>query len=438
MVYNRTSENIRIEKVSLHSEYNCFQINVNGQSGIEFHNIELRSKDSLHIFVQINIHELGQNAPLHILGSLEFKYNNNLQKVVLQTYGQDVHYLKNEAIAEDTRWINDKPYLIYDTLKIENGAKLTIDAGVRLFFHNEATMVVNGSLNVEGNEQNPVIFRGDRMDDLYSDLPYDKIPGQWGGIILTKESTGNQINGAMIRNGAFGIQVDSAEIQPGVYRLILSNSQIHNTKQALLKATNANIYVYNSVISNSAYTCVLLEGGDYLFNQSTIANYPSSKVSSSRAFGALVLANHIQFNENQIIPLNATFNNCIIYGTLPQEVKMENLNETGNVSENFNYKFNSCLIRYESDQYSDDKSEFNTQSTAFQNTIWNEKPDFLSVDNDEYDFRIDSTSAAIEKGDIELITKYPECKTDKNGIIRPLNKKPDMGAFQYMELVIFL
>ena len=266
MVYNRTSENIRIENINLHSSNNCFQINVNGKSGTVFHDVELRSKDSLYIFVQVMIDKLGQNAPLHILDSLVFKYNNNLQKIMLRTYGQDVHLLRNETITENTRWINDKPYLIYDTLSVENGTTLTIDAGARLYFHNNATMVVKGSLNVEGDVQNPVIFRGDRLDNLFSSLPYDKISGQWGGILLTKESTRNRINGAMIRNGVFGIQVDSAEIQSGVYRLILSNSQIHNTKQATFKATGANVYVYNSVISNGAYTCVLLEGGEYLFN----------------------------------------------------------------------------------------------------------------------------------------------------------------------------
>jgi len=211
MVYNRTSENIRIENIKLHSNNNCFQINVNGKSGTEFQDVELRSKDSLYIFVQVMIDKLGQNAPLHILDSLVFKYNNNLHKIMLQTYGQDVHLLQNEKITENTRWTNDKPYLIYDTLSVENGVKLTIDAGARLYFHNKATMVVKGTLNVEGDAQNPVIFRGDRLDNLFSSLPYDKISGQWGGILLTKESTGNRINGAMIRNGVFGIQVDSEE-----------------------------------------------------------------------------------------------------------------------------------------------------------------------------------------------------------------------------------
>ena len=426
MVYNKTSENIRIENINLHSSNNCFQINVNGKSGTTFHDIELRSKDSLYIFVQVMVNELGQNAPLHILDSLVFKYNNNLQKVMLQTYGQDVHLLRKKTVTEDTHWTNDKPYLIYDTLTIENGATLRIDAGTKFYFHNKAIMVVKGTLNVEGDALNPVIFRGDRMDNLYGGLPYDKLPGQWEGILLTKESTGNRINGAMIRNGVFGLQVDSAEIQTGVYRLILSNSQIHNTKQAAFKATNAAIYVYNSVISNGIYACVLLEGGEYLFNQCTIAGYAKS----TRVYGALVLANHIQFEKGPVIPLKAEFNNCIVYGTFQQEIKMDNLSGNGNVTNDFNYKFRSCLIRYQSSNYT--TSEFNPDSDAFQRVIWNEDPYFLSTDNDSYDFHIDSSSAAIDKGDPQLITSYPECAVDKDGIKRSPGKNPDIGVYEYV------
>ncbi len=426
MVYNKTSENIRIENITLFSNSNCFQVNVNGKNGTAFHDVELRSKDSLYIFVQVMVNELGQNAPLHILDSLVFNYNNNTQKIMLQTYGQDVHLLKKVTIEQDTHLTNDKPYLIYDTLTVEDGIKLEIDAGTKFYFHNKATMVVKGSLNIMGDAQNPVIFRGDRLDNLYSGLPYDNLSGQWGGIILTKESTANRINGAMIRNGAFGIQVDSAEMQSGVYRLVISNSQIHNTKQAALKARNANIYVYNSIISNGTYTCVLLEGGEYLFNQCTIADYTKN----SRVYGALVLSNHVQFDNNTLIPLKAEFNNCIIYGTFQQEIKTDNLDGNGDATDNFNYKFRSCLIRYQSGK----SSELNPNSDAFENVIWNEDPGFLSISEESYDFHIDSLSAAIGKGDPQIITTYPECSTDKDGVSRTpaSGKNPDIGAYEYI------
>ena len=427
MVYNSTSENIRIESIVLFSNRNCFQVNVNGKSGNVFQNVELRSKDSLYIFVKVMVKELGQYAPLQILDSLVFRYNNNIQKVMLQTHGQDVHLLRGVSITEDTRWLNDKPYLIYDVLTVANGATLEIDAGAKLYFHNKATMEVRGTLNVNGDASNPVIFRGDRTDNLYDELPYDKLPGQWGGILLTKESTGNRINGAMIRNGTFGIQVDPAEIETGVYRLILSNSQIHNTKQAALKATNANVYVYNSVISNGAYACVLLEGGEYLFNHCTIANYPKN----TRVYGALILANHPQFDNQKLIPLKADFNNCIIYGTFQQEMKMYNTEGTGDATSNFNYKFNSCLIRYQPNQYT---PEFNHKSDAFKNVIWNENPNFLSVDNDSYNFHIGAVSAAIAKGNPEIIVTYPECAADKDAVNRSYDEKPDIGAYEYVPL----
>jgi hypothetical protein len=174
----------------------------------------------------------------------------------------------------------------------------------------------------------------------------------------------------------------------------------------------------------------MLEGGEYLFNQSTIANYPNG----TRIFGALVLANHVQFETSRLIPLKAEFNNCIIYGSFQQEIKTYSLNErNGDATNDFNYKFRSCLIRYQSNHLTP-SPEFNLHSDAFQNAIWNEDPRFLSVDNDSYNFHIGVSSAAIEKGDPEIITSYPECATDKDGIVRPSYKNPDIGAYEYVLL----
>jgi len=157
-------------------------------------------------------------------------------------------------------------------------------------------------------------------------------------------------------------------------------------------------------------------------------NYPPR---GTRLYGALILANRIQFQETPVIPLNAEFNNCIIYGSFQQEIKMDNIEENGDVTNDFKYKFNSCLIRYELNKYST-KPEFDKESDAFQNVIWNESPDFILVEEDSYDFHIDISSAAVRKGDSEIITTYPECATDKDGVERSPDKKPDIGAYEYV------
>ncbi|MCB9017307.1 MAG: hypothetical protein WCU80_05205 [Paludibacteraceae bacterium] len=424
MVYNKTSENIRIDAISLESGFKCFQINVNGQSGTTFNNIEIRANDSIYIFVQARLNGIGQNAPLFILDSLVFRYNGNVQNVKLCTYGQDVHLQRNTKIEEDTHWTNDKPYLIYDTLCVDENATLTIDAGTKIYFYTNACMKVNGVLKVLGDIHYPVLFRGHRTDYIYDNIPYDKIVGQWGGIIFSKESYGNKMEGAVIRSSDFGIRMDSSELKPDVYKLILANSTIHNTKGVALKATNAKVYAYNTVISNSLNACVMLEGGDYLFNHCTIANFPKN----SRYHSAVMLLNKEYYTKEPIIPLvKADFNNCIIYGTYQQEMDLEGEDS----DENFNYHFNSCLIKY---VYSDNSFISNER---FSKVIWNEDPLFKLINHTEYeyDYSIDSLSAAINKADVEVLNLYPECNADKAGRDRNQNNLPDIGAYEWQPAI---
>jgi hypothetical protein len=430
LIYNNTSENIKIESLSLFSEHNCFQMNVNGKSGNFFHNLELFAKDSLYIFVQVKIEELGQNTPLLITDSIVFHYNGNKQKIILETHGQDVHLYRKKSIISDERWTNNKPYLIYDTLLVNNEASLRIEEGTKIYFHKSGTMVINGKLEIEGTLDNPVLLRGSRNDIAYNKIPYDRLTSQWGGIHITETSSGNIINHATIRNGNFGIWIDSAEIISGTYRLTLSNSEIHNTKQATLKATHANLYAYNSIISNGAYTCILLEGGDYLFNHCTVADYSPE----SRTFGAVILANHILFDKEVLSPLNVQFNNCIIYGSRQKELIMENINESNLPDNTFNYLFHSCLIRY---QQSTLNPELDIYSSGFRNTIWNEDPNFQIINQDYlYNFHLNPLSAAINNGEPEILDIYPECRFDRDGFSRIFDGTPDIGAYEWIEPII--
>ena len=52
-IYNKTEEDIKIASITLNSSLNYFKININGKSGTSFSNVELRSGDSLFVFVQI-------------------------------------------------------------------------------------------------------------------------------------------------------------------------------------------------------------------------------------------------------------------------------------------------------------------------------------------------------------------------------------------------
>lgn len=438
MVYNETSKDIRIEKITLESSAKCFQINVNGQSGEDFTNVELRAKDSMFIFVQARMAELGHDAPFYLVDSLVFRYNGNKQDVKLTAYGQDAHRLKSVTIERDTHFVNDKPYLIFDTLRVAEGATLVIDPGTRLFFHNNAHLQVKGRIVADGDFANaPILFRGDRTDFIYDNIGYDKIVGQWDGISISKESKGNIFNGCIIRSCNTAIRVDSAELDLENLRAVISNSMLHNTKGVALQATSANLYLYNTIISNSLNANVLLQGGSYLFNHCSIVGLPRN----NRFNSAVVLSNYELYSEKEeLIPLDfANFNNCIITGTYRDELKFSGDKEKGA----FNYAFRNCLIRMATKQVESSldsilqtpESDWVAWQTPagnhFVNNLWNGELAFLTVDwdNYEYDFRLDSASAAVGKADPAIYGHYKECETDIRGVLRTDRDSSDIGAF---------
>ena len=65
---------------------------------------------------------------------------------------------------------------------IPASSSLALSEGTTLYFHSKATLEVKGKIDARGTASRPVTFRGDRLDRMFADLPYDYLPGQWGGI----------------------------------------------------------------------------------------------------------------------------------------------------------------------------------------------------------------------------------------------------------------
>ena len=418
-IYNRSGKDIQIESCQLRSEYDCFQINLNGRSDTNFSRINIEDGDSLFLFVQSYIPEGGKETPLYVDGIITFSYNGNNDQIVLAAFGQDVHKIRNKSVSADTVWTNDKPYLIYGTLSVDTTATLTIQEGSRLYFHNDATLLVNGTLVCNGTLSNPITFRGDRTDNITQSTSYDQLSNQWGGIELTGSSTGNIINHTLIKNGRFGILVDSADVDAQTIRLVIANSQIHNVNQSGLKTHCATVYAYNSLFTCAGNGCVVLQGGKYIFNHCTIANY--TRGAGLYAYG-VVLANS-QLYDDKTENLQSSFNNCIIYGSSTNEIyfKHEKLDET------FKIAFRHCLLKCKT------IPEELANDFCFTSPIWNEWPDFSKVNVSErlYDFHIDSLSPCKYKGLPAVLTQYPECQLDKDEETRVSDSLPDIGAYQW-------
>ena len=420
-VYNPYDENILISRIRVAGgDFSNFRLNVNGESTNEAYEIEVPARDSIFIFVEVTIDPTGQNLPMVVQDSIEFTTNSNIQNIKLVAYGQDFKLIKGETI-ETTTWTSDKPYLVYDYAFVDSLSTLTIEPGTRIHFHKGAGMYVKGTVKAEGTFQEPIRFLSDRLEDNYKN-----IPDQWNGIILFSGSHDNVFNYTNIKNANIGLQVGTIE-EEGFASLQLSNARIENMAYAGLFALKSKITGYNNLIANCGfYAAALLVGGEYEFYHTTIANFWGNYSSRSRSTSSLVLSNVLVVQQADGSKVTHTgdlqkafFGNSIIYGNNAKEI------ELGNNMENvFNYEFDHCIIQV--------PDTFNISNNDNFKSVWkgaNYKPNFVDP-FEEYDYSLDTLSAAKDVGKEEYAEKFPLDIMNKD---RTGEDGPDLGAFERIE-----
>ena len=195
MVYNPNARSLRISRAFLgRGTESVFRVNIDGtflENG-EASNFELYAEDSLRVFLEMTAPVSDSDEPVAVEDELTFVLESGqTQSVTLTAYGQDVVVLKGWTVTADTTLTAGRPYQVYDSLVVAPDVTLSLPAGARLYFHPDARLIVHGTLRAEGALGNEVMMRGDRMGNMFSNQPYDLIPGQWGGIVLTSGSYGN-------------------------------------------------------------------------------------------------------------------------------------------------------------------------------------------------------------------------------------------------------
>ena len=410
-VYNKHEKSLLITSIILaDAEVSGFYINVDGTKGPDVYNYELPAKDSMFIFVEITPKKNDNNLPFLIKDSIVFITNGVRQDVKLEAYRQDAIRKRGEVITEDLQYNAEKPYIIYDSLVVESGATLTLLPGTQLFMHDKAKIVVRGKLLSEGTQAQPVVLRGDRTDNMFSYLPYDRLPGQWDGLYIAQDSYNNRFVHTTMRGTVNGMVLDSSDVSQE--KIKIHNSILHNSKGNLLTINQSKVTITNSEISNGTGSLIMCDGGVVNVVQSTLANYFS--------LFETIREPMLVFNrfDDETLPVqpNITFDNTIVVGS-------SRIMSPSDISDYTNILFRNCLFTVAG---SDDAN--------FINSIWSATPMFNCVGGDiyYYDYRISTTeSSAYLMGDESYLT--PELRTDMYGVERPEGVNPDVGAYQIVE-----
>jgi hypothetical protein len=387
-----------------------YKMNVDGTPGTLFNNIEIEANDSLHVFVQVNVNPNANNLPFILRDSIQINYNGKNRLVQLEAWGQNAHFYRSKIVSANEIWNNDIPYVILGSLLIDASQTLTINKGCRIYVHADAPVIVNGTLLVNGLKDtiDRVYFRDDRLDD-----PYKDYPASWPGIFFQTGSKDNVLNYVVIKNAyqAIGIQDPSPNANP---KLILNECVIDNAYDAGIISLNSSVRARNCLVSNCGKNILLAKGGDYQFTHCTVVTYANSFIDHKDP--VLFVSNYINVNNNPVTAnLNALFRNCIFWGENGLVDNEVVVSKSGATTFNVNFDYNLWKVQ---------TPPANITSNQIIN---NQAPLFDSVNTfkNYYDFRLKSSSPAVNKGVNAGIA------IDLDGKTRPVGLLPDLGCFEY-------
>ncbi|RZS71408.1 hypothetical protein EV199_3311 [Pseudobacter ginsenosidimutans] len=408
-IYNQNDQKLRISEVSLGGgAASFFKINVDGFPGPVVRDLEVEANDSLYVFVTVKIDPTAANLPFVVQDSVHIKYNDQEQWVQLDAWGQNAHFYRNRLIDANETWTNDKPYVILGGLLVEENVTLTIEKGTRIYVHADAPLFVDGTLQANGgaDENERIIFRGDRLD-----IPYRDYPAAWPGLIFRDASINNSIQYTTIQNAYQAIVLNNPASN-GQAKLQLKESIIDNAYDAGILAISSSINSENCLISNCGKNLILVKGGQYTFNHLTAASYTTSFIQHKDP--VLGLTNFVKENNNTIsVDLSASFTNSIFWSEnsiVENEVVVQ---KEGN--SNFDVSFTNCIM----------KVKTNPANSTLTGVLLNQSPEFETIDTQKknFNFRLKDGSPAIDAGIASGIS------IDLDGKPRPV-AQPDLGCYE--------
>lgn len=387
-VFNNSQDGLRLKTVRLLSgNQSGFRVNVDGSyldntTGSVVNNLEIRKDDSIRVFVELTAKENLQLEAQKIEDDLVFTLESGVeQKVNLCGYAWDAVQWRDMVVSSDTLIESDKPIIIYGGITVDSLATLTF-RNTTLYFHDKAGVDVYGKLLAENT-----VMRGDRLDHMFDYLPYDRVSGQWRGLLFHSSSYGNVIRQSEIRNAENALWCDSAGIDSDELRLYLEETVVHNSKGYGLLTVNSRISALGCQFTNALGDCVAIFGGVAVFDKCTIAQfYPFSADRGA----ALSWANYWQ-DDTQPLTLDLQITDCIVTGYADDVVMADSTGTTEEVPYKFFIKHSLLRTPAVDDTLKIVDVMWETPEDSIQG-----KQHFRLIDEENliYDFRLDTLSTA--------------------------------------------
>lgn len=424
-IYNPQNQKINLTSVRMErGASSFFKINVNGIAGSNITNQEIAANDSIYVFATVNIDPSNDNNPFLIEENLVATLNGRDYTIPFTAFGQNAHYIYGRVIENDTTFTADRPWVIVHSAQIDTGKTLTILPGARVYMHADSRLIVSGRLNAIGTKTDSIIFQGDRLDRGYFG---GDIPGEWGGIYFDGMSTGNVMEHVILKNGGnSALGATPALIQVNRFRNLIPDNVVQLTMNRVTLANSigyglvsfaGNVRGDNLLIhSCGAQTVAFFEGGNATFNHSSfvIQSQPYLTHADNPAVAFL------NYRDTADAPgayysgaLNVTLNNCIIWGSLEDELLVARKTATSA----YNVAFNNCLLKTKT-------ATAIADGVTMTDTLKNRDPQFADVSKQDYHLK-SNTSPAYNRG--RALSSTNQAK-DRDEVDR--NGRYDLGCYQ--------
>ena len=432
LIYNPNKGNLSIAHAAVAGGENSpFRVNIDGLAGDTFSDLVIRGGDSMYVFVEVTIDPRGQDSPFDVYDSLQFTLESGVtQQVIFSASGQDATVLRGMVIDADTWLTAQRPYLIYDSLRVEEGSVLYLEPGTRLYFADKVEMQIYGRIEAVGTADSLVVFRGARTDRMFDYLPYDRLSAQWGGITLHESSFDNVFEYCDIHSGTYGLRAKGTNMEDN--KVTMNSTQIHNVDEDALQLTSCKASFSNSLFTNAGGHCVNILGGQMDFLHCTMANFFPWK--SERGV-AVNIANYVEEGNTMYPLLGVNFVNSIITGSKDEELMSTIVakTDTADWSEYAQYNFRHSVINSWRNAREPDTLHFAHIVWEHEDSTSYGRTNFRTIDHNNfiYDFHLDSLSVARTNASDEYLDLLPY---DKDNKLRE-SGAVDAGCYQYIEYV---
>ena len=439
-IYNDAADPITIDRILVEGrtgvEYN---FNVDGFSGPEARDVPIFGGDSIFLFVEVKVDPTAPEeiSPFIAEDRLIFETGDAREDVVLMAFGQNAFYINGfnrgqfggltpstiGCEAGTVVFPVDLPTVIYGSLIIDSCIVQALP-GTRIFFHggvqkNEEAFgnlgffndgfiftLPDGSLQLMGTQEDPVVLRTDRLEDRFQ-----TDPAKYRGLIFGAGSRNNIVRHTELYNSVVGVTADSAA------EVTIENSIIAYTGGPAVSGRLSDLTVRNTLLhSNFGNSLQVILGGNLTMDHVTIANYGVD------ALAAVITNVETDDDDNTFVaPLRMRINNSIISGSGSSELVLFD-GTLGDEPGFFDVAINNSIVKTD-DQFLEDFPTF--YESVCQNCINTVFADTLFRNLSEDDYRLDSLSIARNLGVFD-----GDLPTDIRGVMRSPDST-DIGAFEF-------